>query len=380
MTLTPQALYQQELQDGTILSDPAQQFAVEKLEQLFQILQQPVGLFGRKTLEKKTIQGLYLWGSVGVGKTYLMDLFYACLPDSNKLRLHYHHFMARIHEELRRESGNKNPLQIIAHRLAKKTRVLCLDELYITDIGDGMIIYNLLKTLFEEGVVVVVTSNFPVDKLYKDDLQPRIFEPAIALIKRHTRYLQLEGDRDYRLLQENPHQTYFLESEKNFSELFSELNRNQKTETNDLLICDRDLEVIRHSESVVWFTFDALCNGPRSKLDYIELANRFSTILISDVPILGGSNDDRDIASGTEDISADNHVRGGRTKKYQLSDNAPRRFMTLVDELYDRGVNLYLLAHVPLNSIYIGEALKFEFQRTRSRLVEMQSLEYLQKK
>lgn len=375
MLLTPQSLYQQELDSGSIVADSAQQFAVERLEQLFQLLQQPAGLFGRR----KPIQGIYMWGSVGVGKTFLMDLFYSCLPQGNKWRLHYHHFMARIHDELKQESGKADPLQIIGKRLAREFQLLCLDELYITDIGDGMIVYNLFKTLFDEGVVIVITSNFPVEKLYKDELQPQLFEPAIALIKQHTRYLYLDGQQDYRLLQQNPHKTYFLHHEMNFKQLFDDLNKQAPFDKGDLIVCGRSLHSIRYHDRLAWFDFDTLCNGPRSKLDYIELAERFSTILISDIPILGFNAEHNSITGGTEDMAGDHQVKVGRRKAFTLADNAIRRFITLVDELYDRGVNLYLSAQVPLPELYVGEALAFEFQRTRSRLTEMQSEEYLRK-
>ncbi len=399
--LAPLERYHKQLEQQGYVADPAQQQAVEQLDLLYRQLQQPVsGWKGRLDATKAPIKGLYLWGDVGRGKTFLMDLFYESLPDERKLRLHFHRFMARIHKELNAESGHADPLKLIAKRLAKECNVLCFDEFFVSDIGDAMILGRLFTALFENGLTLVATSNIPIERLYWNGLQRQRFEPAIQLLLKHTQEIHLNGEEDHRLRHLQHQQTYFLSPDAQFKTLFQQLVEQQKAEqrvelvderdaiplvfeqesSKTLSVCRRPIDVIELSSHVVWFNFDALCNGPRSQLDYIELASRFSNILVSDIPLLGGECRGWIKARGTEDGSFETTETGERKLSYARQDDPARRFISLVDELYDRRVNLYLSADVPLEYLYSGGSLSFEFKRTHSRLVEMQSTEYIDSK
>ncbi|MGY8870174.1 MAG: cell division protein ZapE [Pseudomonadales bacterium] len=403
--LAPLERYHKQLEQQGYVVDPAQQQAVEQLDLLYRQLQQPVsGWKGRLHATKAPIKGLYLWGDVGRGKTFLMDLFYESLPDERKLRLHFHRFMARIHKELNAESGHADPLKLIAKRLAKECNVLCFDEFFVSDIGDAMILGRLFTALFENGLTLVATSNIPIERLYWNGLQRQRFEPAIQLLLKHTQEIRLNGEEDHRLRHLQHQQTYFLSPDAQFKTLFQQLVEQQKAEqraeqrvelvderdaiplvfeqesSKTLSVCRRPIDVIELSSHVVWFNFDALCNGPRSQLDYIELASRFSNILVSDIPLLGGECRGWIKARGTEDGSFETTETGERKLSYARQDDPARRFISLVDELYDRRVNLYLSADVPLEYLYSGGSLSFEFKRTHSRLVEMQSTEYIDSK
>ena len=394
--LAPLERYYKQLEQQGFVVDTAQQHAVEQLDHLYVQLQQPKQPWkGKLSLAtKEPIKGLYLWGDVGRGKTFLMDLFYESLPDERKLRLHFHRFMARIHKELNTESGHADPLKLIAKRLAKECKVLCFDEFFVSDIGDAMILGRLFTALFENGLILVATSNIPIERLYWNGLQRQRFEPAIQLLLQQTEEIHLNGDEDHRLRHLQHQQTYFLSSETQFKILFQELTEPPTEQTvasttiqenfqedipstPALLVCKRPIDVIELSSHVVWFNFDALCNGPRSPLDYIELASRFSSILVSGIPLLGGECRGWIKARGTEDGSFETTETGERKLSYARQDDPARRFISLVDEFYDRRVNLYLSADVPLEYLYSGGSLSFEFKRTYSRLVEMQSMEYL---
>ncbi|WP_028469450.1 cell division protein ZapE [Neptunomonas japonica] len=393
--LAPLERYHKQLEQQGYVVDPAQQQAVEQLDLLYRQLQQPAsGWKGKLHSTKEPIKGLYLWGDVGRGKTFLMDLFYESLPDERKLRLHFHRFMARIHKELNAESGHADPLTLIAKRLAKECNVLCFDEFFVSDIGDAMILGRLFTALFENGLTLVATSNIPIERLYWNGLQRQRFEPAIQLLLKHTQEIHLNGDEDHRLRHLQHQQTYFLSSDAQFKTLFEQLVEPLAEQvatssviqegyqegiqsTQALLVCKRPIGVVKLSSHVVWFSFDALCNGPRSQLDYIELASRFSSILVSDIPLLGGECRGWIKARGTEDGSFETTETGERKLSYARQDDPARRFISLVDELYDRRVNLYLSADVPLEYLYSGGSLSFEFKRTHSRLVEMQSIEYI---
>ncbi len=375
MAFSPLKRYQQKLELPGFVADNSQLEAVEQLDKLYHQLLAPAPGGGRNTAN---IPGLYLWGDVGRGKTFLMDLFYQSLPENRKLRLHFHRFMARMHQELRRESGHEDPLTLIAKRLAKECRVLCFDEFFVSDIGDAMILGRLFHALFEQGITLVATSNIPVEDLYKGGLQRQRFEPTIQLLLQYTQQIHLGGKQDHRLRHLQFQQTFFLPQETEFSEMFQRLNTAQRYHSEPLTICHRRIPVIRASETLAWFDFASLCHGPRSQLDYIELASRFDTVLLTGIPVLGGECRGWIKARGTEDGSFGVTETGERVISYASSDDPARRFISLVDELYERRVNLYLSAEVPLDSLYTGGALTFEFRRTKSRLAEMQSREYLQ--
>lgn len=364
--LSPQQRYQQDLQRDDFSFDASQAAAVELLQDLYERLVKDEqhrggGGLGAKLLRRLKkpeppvpVKGLYFWGGVGRGKTYLMDAFYDSLPFDRKLRSHFHRFMQRVHRELKTLDGQKNPLNLIADRLAAETRVICFDEFFVSDITDAMILGGLFEQLFSRGVTLVATSNIVPDGLYKDGLQRSRFLPAIALIKQHTEVVNVDGGVDYRLraLEQAELYHYPLDAEADASleRSFSSLNPDEQHVKTQLMlevegrrICARKV-----SDDVAWFDFPELCDGPRSQNDYIELAREFQAVLISDVPQMGAGKDDQ-----------------------------ARRFINLVDEFYDRHVKLVLSAAVPLEQLYTGGRLDFEFERTRSRLLEMQSHEYL---
>lgn len=299
-----------------------------------------------------TVRGLYLWGAVGRGKTFLVDLFLESLPFADKLRLHFHRFMGRVHAELTRLQGQADPLREVAARFAAQARVLCLDEFFVTDIGDAMILSGLLEHLFAQGVVLVTTSNIAPENLYRDGLQRARFLPAIALLQQHCVVRELASPQDYRLQMLSRSGVYFTPADATaeralaacFARMASGSQRTEKT----ILINDRSIPLKARGNGVVWFDFAALCEGPRAVADYIELARSFHSVLISAVPQFTPQTDD-----------------------------AARRFVNLVDEFYDHGVNLLVSAAVPATELYDGERLRAEFARTESRLIEMQSAEYL---
>jgi cell division protein ZapE len=360
----PLQRYQADLQKPGFTRDSAQQMAVEHLQRLYDALVAAEREAQTKTalaslLEKITrpkpiepIRGLYFWGGVGRGKTYLMDTFYESLPFARKMRSHFHRFMQRVHRDLRALAGEKNPLQLIADRLALEARIICFDEFFVSDIADAMILGGLFEALCQRGVSFVATSNIEPDGLYKDGLQRSRFLPAIALLKKHTLVLNVDGGTDYRLRALEKAELYHFplgaEAEallcQNFAALAPEAGRADQ----ELEIEGRPIRARFVADDVVWFDFAELCDGPRSQNDYIELAREYHAVLLGNVPQL------------TE----------------QKEDQA-RRFINLIDEFYDRNVKLVLTAAVPLADLYTGVRLRFEIERTKSRLLEMQSHEYL---
>jgi len=357
--------YQALLQEG-LAADPAQSTAVSQLKDLSLRLPSP-SLFARP----RPVTGLYLWGPVGRGKTLLMDLFYEELDPSRALRLHFHRFMAMIHQQLTEHSGTRDPLQQIARQLARQYQVLCFDEFYVSDIGDAMILGRLFGQLFELGLAIITTSNCHPDQLYQDGLQRDRFLPAIAAIKQHMVIHQLDGGFDHRQRQLSHSNAYFVKQPQALYEIYPGL-----PEVAEISLCQRQLQCQGIHQGYIWFSFSQLCEGPRSALDYIALARRFHTVLLSDLPALGGKAHERIKARGTEDGSYSVTATGNRHVRLGRSDDATRRFISLVDELYDCRVNLFINAETPLENLYSGEHLAFEFERTRSRLTEMASVEY----
>lgn len=360
---SPLARYQQDIDERGFSYDPAQQQAVEYLQALYEKLveaesEPPSGVWSRirglisKRADGRLIPGLYFWGGVGRGKTYLVDLFYDSLPFERKMRVHFHRFMQQVHLELRRFSGEKNPLELVADRLAQDARVICFDEFFVSDISDAMILAGLFERLFEQGVTLVATSNIIPDGLYKDGLQRRRFLPAIAMLNRHTEVINVDGGIDYRLRTleqaELYHSPLDAEADVSLNRSFQQLAPEVGVVNQLLEINGRQLQSRYCADDVVWFDFEALCDGPRSQNDYIELARIYHAVLLSNVPQMGAENED-----------------------------LARRFINLVDEFYDRNVKLVLSAEVVLLDLYKGGKLSFEFQRTISRLQEMQSHEYL---
>ena len=297
-------------------------------------------------------RGLYLSGPVGRGKTWLMDLFFQSLPFPERRRRHFHRFMHDVHTELKGLRELEAPLEAVAERLAAEVRVLCFDELFVTDIADAMILAGLFDGLFRRGVTLVVTSNTPPWELYRDGLQRQRFLPAIELIEQHLEVVAVEGNRDYRLRQLTQAGTYLASGDANtdatLRALFAQLSGHSDTSDGEVEIEGRPIPVVRQSESAVWFAFDALCSGPRSQDDYIEIARNYQSVVLANVPVMDSFHEDE-----------------------------ARRFIALVDELYDRCVKLVVSAAAPPAQLYRGERLVLEFRRTASRLTEMQSEEYL---
>jgi cell division protein ZapE len=359
MTEGPLHRYERDLEKPGFQTDESQRRAVEHLQRLFVDLQAPLPsgwrrLFGGLQKEVSPIRGLYLWGGVGRGKTYLMDMFFEALPFSRKMRTHFHRFMRRVHSELTRLKGEKNPLEKVADVLAGEARVICFDEFFVADITDAMILANLLKALFARGVTLVATSNVEPVNLYKDGLQRERFLPAIDLLRENMVIVNVDGGADYRLRAlvkaELYHSPLGDAAEEALQACFLRLVPDSRAIRRDLdlMVEGRTIQALREADDVVWFDFKALCDGPRSQHDYIVLAKEYHAVLVANVPELGQRNDDQ-----------------------------ARRFIYLVDEFYDRRVKLVLSAAKPLNSLYVDGRLGFEFQRTVSRLLEMQSQEYL---
>ena len=354
--MTPLARYQADLQRPDFFHDAAQETAVRHLQRLYDELvaahRHKPGLFGSLFGKKVTepVKGLYFWGGVGRGKTYLVDTFFDALPFEQKMRTHFHRFMKRVHEELKSFSGEKNPLPLIAKRFAAEARVICFDEFFVSDITDAMILATLLEELFKNGVSLVATSNIVPDGLYKDGLQRARFLPAIALLKQHTCIVNVDSGVDYRLRAleqaELFHWPLDAEAEISLGKSFQSLLPEHCTVQDDeaLMIENRAIKARKVGDDVAWFDFRELCDGPRSQNDYIELAKIFHAVVISNVEQMGVHEDD-----------------------------LARRFINLVDEFYDRNVKLILSAEVELKDLYTGGRLVFEFQRTLSRLLEMQS-------
>ena len=340
--------------------DPAQEALVNELAELALRLETPAkrrnGLLGRwlsQSGETAPVDGLYIWGGVGRGKTWLMDLFFDHLHVVRKRRIHFHRMMAWVHGRLGRLDGVRDPIASVADDVSQRTRVLCFDEFYVSDIGDAMILGRLLDALFERGITLVATSNVPPDELYRDGLQRARFLPAIDLIKRHTKVVHMDGSVDYRLRLLKQAGTYLdaaaADTDERLAALFGECGTSTLKTDDKLAINGRTITAKRSAKGVAWFDFDELCDGPRSQEDYIELARCYPTVLVDGVPVLGAQRED-----------------------------AARRFVSLVDEFYDRRVKLIVAAEAPPAELYEGKRLGFEFQRTSSRLIEMQSEEYLQ--
>lgn len=365
---SPLQCYQNDLDSGAIKPDPEQARAVAELQRLYAALTvataKPAGVTGWLSAMARRlagssdasadIKGIYLYGGVGRGKTYLMDTFYECLPFREKQRTHFHRFMQQVHGELSRLNQQKNPLETVAADIADKARVLCFDEFFVSDIGDAMILGGLLEHLMAEGVVLVATSNIHPDELYANGLQRDRFLPAIRLLHQHTVIFRLDSGIDYRLRALKQACLYFSplgsDADAALADGFDRLasGHSETRENTRIEILGRAISARRVSDGVVWFDFQQICAGARSAFDYIELAKEYHSVVLAGVPQLDGSMDD-----------------------------VARRFVSLIDELYDRHVKLIMSAAVPLAELYTGTGLAFVFERTRSRLLEMQSEDYL---
>ncbi|WP_428994534.1 cell division protein ZapE [Halomonas elongata] len=372
---SPLARYRADLERDDFQYDPAQEQAVEHLQRLFdELLTTPrarssapasaakglkarmSGWFGKRDMPEEpdmpTISGLYFWGGVGRGKTYLVDAFFESLPFPEKIRTHFHRFMQRVHNELEHYKGQRNPLTLVADKFADEARVICFDEFFVKDITDAMILANLLEALFARDVVLVATSNIVPADLYKDGLQRARFLPAIDLLERHCEVVNVDSGVDYRLRAleqaEIFHSPLDEQAETELERSFRSLVGGEGEQDVAVEVNHRMLQTRRLHEDVVWFEFAELCDGPRSQNDYIELAREYHSVLVSNVTCMDGATDD-----------------------------LARRFINMVDEFYDRGVKLLMSAEAPAEQLYGNGKLEFEFQRTLSRLQEMQSHDYL---
>lgn len=357
--MRPSAAYEAGVEQDLWQADPVQREVLEEFDRIHHALRarEEAGTLtklARRLRGETPVRGLYLWGGVGRGKTFLMDLFFSHLSGVPKRRLHYHHFMGEIHEQIRALGEHSDPLVQVAADCAREFRVLCLDEFFVLDIGDAMLLARLLDQLFSRGVTLVTTSNTAPENLYKDGLQRAAFLPAIIQIQAHCLVRELRSPHDYRLralTRASVWQTPPGEAaEAALAEVFSRLARNGAEEESReaLEVHERTIPVRVRSGGVVWFDFAALCEGPRAVADYIEIARRFHTVLLSGIPTFDRSSED-----------------------------AAYRFVLLVDELYDRGVVLVASAAALPHQLYRGHRVEHEFERTVSRLIEMQSGEYL---
>ncbi len=364
--------YTRQLQQKAYQADPEQEKIVRHLQQLQQQLQQQQK--NRQSLSYKVrsflrlppphsssqSKGAYIWGDVGRGKTWLMDMFYDSIDISTrngprKIRLHFNHFMQLIHDQLSLIDKQKKPLKHIARAFAQRYQILCLDEFHVSDITDAMLLYGLLETLFEQGVILVTTSNQPPDELYKNGLQRERFLPAIELIKAYSATLTLEGKTDHRLRILEKADIWYLysqtgdqTSDNQLEERFHQLITSRAQRNCKIHINYRQIETRLHTTSTVWFDFNIICGHPRSSADYIDIARQYNTVFISHIEQMDNGKNDK-----------------------------ARRFINMIDEFYDRNVNLLCSSESPPESLYSGKQLDFEFKRTISRLQEMRSHDYM---
>jgi cell division protein ZapE len=352
------ARYAQELAARGFRADRAQQAAVDALEDLRTRLieREEAAARPRRWLRLWRAQaperGLYLWGGVGRGKTWLMDLFFASLPFAARQRRHFHRFMYDVHAHLKGVGQKTSPLEDVAERIAREAHVLCFDEFFVSDIADAMIMGALLQGLFRRGVTLVATSNLPPRRLYENGLQRERFLPAIGLLERHTRILAVDSGTDYRLRDLTQAGTYLVagapDTAARLEALFNRLAAGGTRETGMVKIEGRPIDVVREAGTAIWFEFAALCAGPRSQNDYIEIARVYQSVILAGVPQFDA-----------------------------LHEDEARRFIALVDELYDHSVKLIVSAAAPAAELYRGELLSHESERAASRLIEMQSVQYL---
>lgn len=359
--MTPLEKYQQDLNRSDFHHDASQAFAVSQLQRLYDdILNRKdikVSFLNRllkRPAQLQPVLGLYFWGGVGRGKTYLVDTFYECLPTSRKLRIHFHRFMHRVHEELKLLKGVSDPLEKVADKFKQETDILCFDEFFVSDITDAMILGTLMQALFARGITLVATSNIEPDGLYRNGLQRARFLPAIALIKQHTQIVNVDSGIDYRLRTLEQAEIYHFpldqQADSNLQNYFNALSSEPRQQNASIEVANRHIMARHEADGVVWFAYNQLCESARSQYDYMELSRLYHTVLLSGVKSMGRHNDD-----------------------------VARRFIALVDEFYERSVKLIISAEVPLEQLYSDGILSFEFKRCISRLQEMQSHDYLAK-
>lgn len=362
MTLdSPLTAYQHAIAQQGFVADDAQRRAVAALQACHEALHE-----GRSP-----INGVYLWGAVGRGKTWLMDQFYQTLRVPAR-RQHFHHFMGWVHQRLFQLTGTHDPLQALARELSREVRVLCFDELFVNDIGDAIILGRLFQVMFEAGVVMVCTSNQPPDQLYADGFNRERFLPGIAALKQHLHVVAVDGAQDHRLHPGVGIQRYWVNQPDALATVFQQLAQGQAASSGAVTVGHRGIVAVRSSDRVLWCRYAELCEQPLAAMDFMLLCDRFKVILLGGVPNLSAQRRPGRIARGTED-AAERVVAGDRElPQLSVHDDSVRRFIALVDECYDRKVPLYIEAQVPLECLYTEGYLEFPFRRTLSRLQEMQ--------
>lgn len=348
--MTPLTYYQKKISSGEIWEDPQQLAVMQRFEVLYHTIMRQKKIWHKFT-QKKQPQGIYLWGQVGTGKTFLVDTFYHSLPFQQKTRLHFYSFMRQLHADLHQLKGVSHPLQKIAQTWRQKTRVLCFDEFFVHDIGDALLLGGLLKAFMKEGIYWVINSNFAPDALYLNGLQRELFLPAIEEIKARLEVIHLTSAQDYRQNNTNV-ACYYLypltdQTEKILEKNFIHFSNGAESYPTALPINDRMIQTKKWAEGVVWFDFKAICGVPRNHDDYLELVQRFHTIMVSGIPIISDND-----------------------------SNLVRSLMRFIDVLYDAKIRLIISAESSIDQIYTGKWLAFEFARTRSRLKQMQHSEW----
>jgi len=345
--MKPSEIYLNLIKESALTEDSAQLKLLEKLDLIYKNLNNN----SHKWFSNTSVKGLYIFGDVGRGKTQLMDIFFQSLKTDKKLRIHFHRFMKNLHEELEIISGSIDPIHKVVKRLAKTTKVLCFDEFFVEDIGDAMLLSRFLNKAFESGITLIATSNTEPINLYEDGLHRTRFLPAIDSIYHYCDTHELISDQDYRLRTLKQVPMYMVTSEADFlEEVFNSLMTDTDALSDHIVILGRSINPIKYSKGNIWFNFSELCLGPRSSQDYVELTKEFHTIMLSSVPLL--------------------------TTEYE---DGARRFIALVDECYERNVNLIISAEINFTELYKGSKLTKPFQRTISRLTEMQSKDFLSK-
>ena len=352
-----QEYYEQALAERGYTSDEAQQRAVNRLQRYYDDWVHYKALRSnalKKLLNRPEVpRGVYLWGGVGRGKSFLMDAFYATVPVVRKTRLHFHEFMRSVHRELEEVKGMQDPLDEVARRISRRYRLICFDEFHVSDVADAMILYRLLLKLFEYGTSFIMTSNYEPSTLYPDGLHRDRILPAIELLQKRMDVLDVDAGVDYRRRTLEQVQSYHCpldgKADAALRQTFDKLADTHPEKNPVLHIEHREIRALALAGTVVWFDFATLCGGPRSQNDYLELASRFNAVILSGVPRMG--------------------------PRYQ---SEARRFTWLVDVLYDHKVKLIMSAECPPEELYTEGAFANEFQRTVSRILEMQSKEYLE--
>ncbi|HAO59486.1 MAG TPA: cell division protein ZapE [Psychrobacter sp.] len=356
MNMTPLQRYQAAIATDEFNHDPIQEKAMTYLDgvyhQLIENSKEKKGLFGFFKSQPVPPKGLYMWGGVGRGKTWMMDMFFESVPLQRKMRMHFHHFMQRVHKELNKLQGSSDPLEKVADIIHDEAVLICFDEFFVSNVSDAMILGDLFTMLFKRGITLVATSNIEPSGLYKDGLHRDRFMPAVTELEKHTTVMNIDSGIDYRLrlLQQAELYKSPLTKENShwLANRFVSLANNQKISKEPITINGREIKINARTKTVLYCDFRQLCMEPRSANDFIEISNNFSTVLVDNVPEL-------------TDVLRD----------------PTRRFIYLVDEFYDRRVKLLVRAEQSILDLYQGEKLAFEIERTRSRLLEMQSEDYL---